>query len=177
MSEPVHPQARRLYDSLRRHGGEEAAALVPPLAKTPAPNKAFAWAEAACAALEARFSPEEIQKIRKDCACGPAQGRMDAMRRLWERSADLDDFTARFNASKQGAEMWTEGGDLYFAYPACYCSCVNKVDAPLPRTWCLCTLGYTERMFSYAFDRPMRAELLESVKTGGRRCVLRVRPA
>lgn len=59
-------------------------------------------------------------------------------------------------------------------YPRCFCGCVKNVDAPLPQTWCYCSIGYTRNVFTQVFGEGVRAFLIESVKTGAKRCAIRV---
>lgn len=70
--------------------------------------------------------------------------------------------------------MIHENGSLYLIYPQCYCSCVKRVDKPISKVWCYCTLGYTKRMFEHILERKTKVELLESVKSGGSRCLIQV---
>jgi hypothetical protein len=42
------------------------------------------------------------------------------------------------------------------------------------RTWCYCTLGNAEGIFKEVFKKEIKVTLLESIKTGGDRCVIEV---
>ncbi len=79
-----------------------------------------------------------------DCACGPSKGHMDDMKKLFNSSKSLEEFSKSINEVNIGASSWCEGQELFFSYPTCYCSCVKKINKPLSKTWCFCTLGYTK---------------------------------
>ncbi len=42
----------------------------------------------------------------------------------------------------------------------------------MPKTWCYCTLGHARKLFSQVFGPQIQAELWETVKSGGKRCVV-----
>ena len=172
-----NPHAKRLYDSLISHNEQAAAEEIArenPLSKTANAAAKFAWAQGICESLESDFSQEVIKDIRNDCACGPANSRSDKLRKIYRASDNLDDFAAKAAAQEHGYTILHEDGALFLVYPKCYCSCVKDVDEPVPTTWCYCTLGYTKRLFERVLERPVTAELIESVKTGGERCKIKV---
>jgi len=177
MPKTDNPHSVRLYDSLVKHAGEETAKRIAhkiPLSKSADFEKKFAWAESVCAGLEAEFDEETITAVRMDCACGPETGKMNALKKVYESSAGPEDFAERANKLDHGFTIQYEDGTLMLVYPQCYCSCVKRVDKPLSKTWCACTLGYTKRMFEHILGRPVAVELLESVKTGGQVCRIRI---
>ena len=168
-----------MYNGIEQHSGhteaEEFLAQLP-LSKSANHIKKFAWATHVCAYLEERFSAEDIAQIRATCSCDPGD-KIDKVKTLYESSANLQEFCARFNqAYAPGNILETKDGALFLIYPTCYCSCVKRVDAPLSKSWCLCTVGYTDKLFSQALSRPVAVELPESIKTGGTQCVMKITP-
>ncbi|MGF7142723.1 hypothetical protein HNQ56_001141 [Anaerotaenia torta] len=177
MPKSDHAHAIKLYQSLKRHIGPEAAGDFLeklPLSKSADYNKKFKWANEVCSYLEERFSEEEIRKIRMDCCCLPGSKAEEA-RILYESSADYGEFCERFNKKHApGNSLSHDGKALYFSYPACYCSCIKRGDGNVSGSWCACTLGYTQKLFSHALSCKVQVELLESVKTGGEKCVMKI---
>ena len=157
MPKTDNPHALRLYDSLLKQTDAQTAERIAnkiALSKSADEAKKFTWAESICADLQHEFDDARIKEIRMDCACcGPDAGRMNAMRTLYQSSADLDDFTAKVNQQNKGFTLRNNGDHLLMIYPKCYCSCVKRVDQPLSKVWCYCTLGYAKKLFGYAFDR------------------------
>jgi len=172
-----NPHSVRLYDSLLNHVGEETAERIAhkiPLSKSADYEKKFLWAESVCADLEKEFDGDTVRAIRMDCACGPETGKINKLKRLYHASAGLDDFAEKANKLEQGFTIEHKDSALFLIYPSCYCSCVKRVDKPVSATWCYCTLGYTKRMFESILERPVAVELIESVKTGGDRCEIKI---
>jgi len=180
MPKSDNPHAIRLRESLTAHSGVETAARIMealPLPKSADYIKKFDWAEKVCAALEAEFDADTVRAIRMDCACGPETGKINKLKAVFEKSVDMADFAAKANVLQQGFTIRYERGALFLVYPECYCSCVKRVDKPISASWCDCTLGYTKRMFSNVLSRGVAVSLVESVKTGGKQCIIRITTA
>lgn len=177
MPKTDNPHAIRLYDSLVKHTDEKTAERIAhkiPLSKSADINKKFAWAKNICADLQNEFQDNTIKEIRMDCACGPEMGKVNKMKKLYQASKDMTEFVLRANGLNQGFTVKSKDNALFLIYPTCYCSCVKRIDKNLPKVWCYCTLGYTKKMFEHILDRKVDVELLESVKTGGDKCVIKV---
>ncbi|MCL2518101.1 MAG: DUF6144 family protein [Oscillospiraceae bacterium] len=174
----MNAQAIKLYNSLEKHINRDAAEefiAKLPLSKSADHVKKFKWANDVCAYLEECFSEDEIRKIRSDCSCSPGS-KAEKMKLIYESSADFVEFCEKFNKEYAPANSLSADGDvLYFSYPTCYCSCVQRGDGNVSKSWCSCTIGYTEKLFSHALSRKVQVELLESVKTGGEKCVMQIK--
>ncbi len=168
----------RLVESLRRHAGEETAVefeRLHPLSKSADVEKKFQWALDACGFLEARFDEDTVEQIRRDCRCGDGKSTAEKMRKLLNRAESVRAFVERFNETERFASLeYVSERELRFCYPQCYCACVKRVPEPVPRTWCLCTLGNAEGIFRALFGEMARVALLGSIKTGASRCVISV---
>lgn len=158
---------------------EFASAL--PLSKSADYIRKFKWAKDVCNYLESKYTPEQIKMLRMSCSCHPGDKEKENTKRLYNESENLDEFCEKYNREYGNIHpVWQEGNaiengaDLFFSYPTCYCSCVKRVNEPISATWCICTLGYAKELFDYALGGETRVELLESVKTGGKRCVIRI---
>lgn len=189
MPKSDNKHAVNLYNSIERLIGRAAAEDFLeklPLSKSADYVKKQKWALGVCAYLGERFSNDEIRKIRMDCSCSPGD-KAEKVKKIYESSADFSDFCERFNKEyAPGNTLSTDGNvsvngsisagsaALFFTYPTCYCSCVKRGGENLTDAWCICTLGYAEKLFSHALSRAVKAELLESVKTGGDKCVMRI---
>lgn len=177
MAKNDNPHAVRLYESMRMHIGEAAAERIAqklPLSKSADYAKKFTWAEQVCEALESDLDEDTIQKVRMGCACGPEMGKIKRLQKLYHSASSLDDFAQAATGLNEGYAIEYEQDSLVLVYPQCYCSCVKRVDKALSRAWCYCTLGYTRQMFEHVLGREVKVELLESVKTGGSCCRIRV---
>ena len=81
--------------------------------------------------------------------------------------------------------IWREGDIVYFNYvqnPAglkvadgwCLCPLVEKGPDGLSGTYCECSVGYVTEMFTGIAGKPVRVELLESLKRGGKSCRFKI---
>lgn len=168
----------RLVASLREHVGAEAAREFEarlPLSKSADIGKKFAWAEAACAYLEERFDAETIRRVRMDCACNDGKSIAEKLRKYLKKAGSLREFAEDFTAHETFASLtYVSEHELRFCYPECYCACVKRAPGTLSRTWCLCTLGNARMIFRALFQKEVQVALLQSVKSGGEKCEIRV---
>jgi predicted hydrocarbon binding protein len=172
-----NPHATRLYDSIVKHAGQVAAEEIAqqrPLSKSADLDKKFLWTEAICAALENSFDENTVKQIRMDCACGPEMGKINNLKTLYQSCSGMAEFAEKVCKLNQGYTVECEDDTLFLIYPQCYCSCVKRINKPVSRTWCYCTLGYTKRMFEHILDHEVDVELIESVKTGGDVCRIKI---
>ena len=175
MGQLTNLQAIRLYNSIESNIGKTAAddfAKNLQLSKSATFERKFKWAVDVCEYLENAYSRDDIKKIRMDCACGPSKKQMDDLRALFLSSKNLTEFAEK--CSCDNYSLWCEDDTLFFSYPRCYCSCVKRMDKSLSKTWCMCTIGYTKRLFNYALGYEIKVELIESVKTGSDHCVMKI---
>lgn len=176
MAKNDNAHALRLYESMA--GVDEEAAIefaqLHPLSKSADYRKKFAWAKAQCDFLEGRFSPEEVAGIRAGCHCEAGAALAARMGGYLEKAGDMAAFAAIFNAKEKYVTLEAVDGGLLFIYPECYCACVKRVPEPISRTWCLCTLGHVRGLMARVLGREPRVELLETIKSGGERCVVKV---
>lgn len=168
--------ALRLYTALADfdRAAADCFARERPLSKSADYWKKFQWAKDQCAFLEERFSPEDVAAIRARCSCEDGAGKIARFRKYWEKSQDIPGFCALHNQKESYGSLEPCEGGLLLIYPQCYCSCVKRVDEPISRSWCLCTLGNARAIFSGVFGRPVGAQLVETVKSGGARCVIKI---
>lgn len=97
-----------------------------------------------------------------DCSCTPPPKYIEDVRKLYESSGSLDDFCDRYNTAYAGKHsVWHEEDTIFFSYPRCLCDCVQCINETLSKTWCLCTLGYTKKLFDYVLNCDTGIELKE----------------
>jgi len=176
-------------------GGEErktAAAASPDAACPPA---APAYAHATSYAKRTEFGKTWIgrfmrlvdDRLDEKTRCGlmEANGRACAMGAYGPldpaQTIALDAFVARL-AQHVGPENCRLQGDVvYFNYQSnpdglrlsdghCLCPLIEDGPADLSPTYCRCSVGYVAYLFEKNIGRPVRVELLESVRRGGKAC-------
>jgi len=101
------------------------------------------------------------------------------------KTIPLDEFVSRV-AQYVGPENARREGDVvYFNYKQnpdglrlsdgyCLCPLVEDGPADLSGTYCHCSVGYVAYLFEKNVGKPVRVELLESVRRGGKACRIAV---
>ncbi|MDD4496044.1 MAG: DUF6144 family protein [Eubacteriales bacterium] len=184
MAQMTHRYAIHVYNNIKEIFGQTAAdefAQKFSLSKSADYIRKFKWAKDICNYLECKYTPEQIKTLRMSCACHPGDKEKENTKRIYDEAENLDEFCENYNREYTGHHLvWHEGNAiengaaLFFSYPTCYCTCVKRVNEPISPTWCLCTLGYTKDLFDYVLGYDTEVELIESIKTGGSRCVMRI---
>lgn len=168
----------RMKESLKQNVGEDIAKEFEeeyPLSKSANIQKKFEWADNICKYLENNFDTDMLVKIRKQCRCNDGKSIASKMLKYLNRSGNVEEFVSKFNASESFAQLeYISEHKILFCYPECYCACIKRVPKNLSKTWCYCTLGNAEGIFTKVFKKNVTVNLLESIKTGGNRCVIEV---
>ncbi len=168
----------RLADSLRKNIGSDITndlEVKYPLSKSATIEKKFEWATAVCHYLEDHLEQDEIIHVRKECRCNDGKSIANKILKYLNPSYSTLDFVQRFNNNETFAHLeYINENSILFCYPECYCACVKRMPKDLSKTWCYCTLGNAEGVFTKVFKTNVRIELLETIKTGGKRCAMKV---
>ena len=168
----------RLLDSLRRNLGNDVADEVDekfPLSKSADIEKKYEWAKSVCEYLDAHFDTETIMTIRKECRCNDGKSIAAKILKYLNKADGTEQFVKDFNANESFASLeYISDNKILFCYPECYCACVKRVPGEVSKSWCYCTLGNAEGIFKEVFKKEIKVTLLESIKTGGARCVIEV---
>lgn len=51
---------------------------------------------------------------------------------------------------------------------------MKRIPKEVTKTWCYCTLGNAEGIFTEVFNKDVKVTLLESIKSGSDKCVIEV---
>lgn len=169
----------RLIDSLRRNVGNNEAnefEELYPLSKSASIEKKFQWAKNACDYLEEHFDTDTIINLRKECRCNDGKSIASKILKYWNKSNSVEQFVNAFNENETFASLeYVSDNTILFCYPQCYCPCIKRVPGEVSRTWCYCTVGNAEGIFREVFKKDIKVTLLESIKTGGEKCVIEVK--
>lgn len=179
MEEIKNRNGQRLHASIKAHCGKEAADAILeklPISMQPSPARMLGWIREMDELLERDIGPDLVEPIRAGCACGPSPNRINAIKKVYDASMGAEDFCRKMNNKQKGFSLELDEDGYLYSYPTCYCSAVKHLDEQVPRSWCLCTVGYTKRLFEGVLGEEVEVELLESVKTGGERCLMKVVP-
>ncbi len=116
---------------------------------------------------------DEATKVRLMAGCGKGcfrrfQFKQD-IARLGSGSVEK-----LLEAYKKNFEVWQEGGKVHVRYGAvvrqCFCPAARYHPAKPHDIHCECTRATHQAIFETALGRPVRVEILESVRRGGKTC-------
>lgn len=168
----------RMVESLRNNVGNDKAMEFEesyPLSKSADITKKYEWAKKSCDYLEVSFDSDTIMNIRKDCRCNDGKSIAVKIVKYLKKANSVEEFVIAFNEKETFAALeYISDHKIRFCYPECYCACVKRVQGELSRAWCYCTLGNAEGIFKEVFQKDVKVALIESIKTGGDRCVIEV---
>lgn len=168
----------RLVDSLERNVGQDAAIEFRekyPLSKSANIDKKFKWAKTTCEYMEGHFDTETIIKVRKECRCNDGKSIANKLLKYLNKVDSIKEFVYLFNQNETFAIFeYISENKILLRYPECYCACVKRVPEELSQTWCYCTLGNADGIFSKVFKKDVKVKLLKSIKTGADKCVIEV---
>jgi hypothetical protein len=119
--------------------------------------------------MEKHLDEKTRARVMEDC--GRACARRGGLLRLAEkRRADLKGFLETMARSFGKDLVFLDGKTVHWGYPRCLCELVADGPERLPRTYCLCSVGWVLEMFETVIQGPVRVELLQAVKQGASSC-------
>jgi hypothetical protein len=117
--------------------------------------------------------PDDSLKVRVIGACGRACFERHEFKRNWaaEGRGDPEKLIA---ALKANFDVWREGTLVHVRYGAvskgCYCPAARYRPAKPGDIHCYCSRGTHQAVWETALGRPIRVDLVESVRRGGKTC-------
>lgn len=190
-----HPEAEKLFCSLMENGYGDIANNIAQKMKLSLDadvEQREKWMNCALGELERCMDDSAIKKVRKGCVCSlrvetripgykeiydRTNTRKEQYRKLYTASSSLEEFVAEVKKiedepGKPSIELIN--GKLYKYFYYCPCPFLKDSMSIVPRSWCYCTLGNSEDTFSYAFNKEVHGNLLESIKLGNHRCAIEI---
>lgn len=178
MIKPKNSEARKLYANILKYSTHDIAEKIAyGIDIVPSSNNSekAEWVKYVSSELEKHFEEHIIKNIRMGCYCNE-NGKLDEskefIRNIYKSSNSMKDFVNKMN--EYGAGWYIEDGYLFTKYFSCPCPMLESVDILPAKTWCYCTVGYSKQIFEYTFDCEVDIELLESIKTGGKQCLMKI---
>ena len=81
-------------------------------------------------------------------------------------------------AYSQNYEIWRDGDEVHIRYgevsSRCYCPVVQNIPPKPDDLHCECTRSTHQAMFETALGKPMKVEIVESLRRGGKTCHFKV---
>jgi hypothetical protein len=116
---------------------------------------------------------DESVKIRLLAACGRACFERHEFKRNWaiQGRGDVDRL---IGALKANFEVWREGDRVHIRYgevsKGCYCPAAKYRPAKSNDIHCYCTRATHQAVWETALGRPIRVDIVDTVRRGGKTC-------
>jgi hypothetical protein len=127
--------------------------------------------------MEKTIDPETRVRLMNDC--GRACARRGGLYKLaLDHKGNLKSFV-QAAAERLGREnvRFLNATTIHWSYPRCLCELVAAGPDRLPALYCQCSVGWVLEMFETVLQKPVRVQLVQSIKSGATSCVFRVEPA
>ncbi len=156
-------------------GDETLAAVEPPadeLAKLRGQKEFIQnWLSDLLATMDKVLDRETIARLMAGCGRGCFDRHAFKQEIAAKGKGDLEKLIAAY---KDNFEIWKEGEAVHIRYgetsPGCYCPAANYRPAKAGDAHCECTRATHQAIFETALGRPIRVDILESLRRGGRTC-------
>ena len=124
-----------------------------------------AWLTSLMENIGEQFSPEESIRLMeangRDCA---RRGSIQLARTC---KGDLEKFA---ETMRQHIGFEIDGDKIHLQYDKCFCHLVAQGPDRLPDAWCHCSVGWVKEMFETVTGKPVKVDLLQSIKRGDPVC-------
>jgi len=126
------------------------------------------WLKSLLKQMDEQFDEKTRVKLME--ACGRDCARRGAIRMAEACKGDvgkLVESLAKY-LGKENSRM--EGNVVHLAYSKCLCELVADGPERLSDTYCFCSKGWVLEMFETAAQKPVKVELLQTIKRGAPSC-------
>jgi hypothetical protein len=154
----------------------QAPAQQTPPAKAEKPRDQFkeAWVLEMMQSMEKIVDPETRGRLMN--ACGRACARRGGILKTAAKfKGDVPGFVAALGPQVGKDLCRIEGNVVHWGYPRCYCELVEAGPERLPDSYCLCSAGWVQEVFETAAGRPVRVDVVQTIKRGAPDCRFLVR--
>lgn len=114
---------------------------------------------------------DEKTRVKLMEECGRACARRGGIAKFAEAyKGEVKKFVETM-AAKLGKENISFDGDMvHWGYPRCFCALVAEGPDRLPEIYCNCSAGWVLEVFETVVGKPLKVELVQSVKRGAPTC-------
>lgn len=166
---------KQFVGALATIGAGTAAGQTPP-APPADPGKGFreAWLKTLMEKMDAHL--DEASRVRLMEECGRACARRGAAAGLSKAAGgDLNKLVAAIGSHVGAENIKREGDTVRLRYTKCYCPLVSSGPEKLSGTYCNCSRGWALEVFGAVTGKPVKVEMLSSIKRGDAVCEFLIR--
>jgi predicted hydrocarbon binding protein len=131
------------------------------------------WLKSLLKHMDEQFDEKTRVKLME--ACGRDCARRGSIRMAEASKGDVGKLvnTLANYLGKENSRM--EGKVVHLTYSKCYCQLVADGPERLSDTYCFCSKGWVLEMFETAAQKPVKVELLQTIKRGAPSCKFLIR--
>ncbi|HNQ79584.1 MAG TPA: hypothetical protein PKI53_00630 [Candidatus Aminicenantes bacterium] len=133
-----------------------------------------AWLRTLMENMEKTLDPAVRERLMNDCGRECAR-RGVLMETAGKFQGDIAGFVRNLGPKVGGDLCRVEGNIVHWGYPRCYCELVAAGPERLPDAYCLCSAGWVLEVFEAVAGRPVRVEVVQTIKRGAPDCRFLVR--
>lgn len=150
--------------------GYPCESLIPDIENINTPD----YPDAVTEELVSRFGVQRARQLMQGGHCGRITDLSRRLQQAYREAKSLSDFAMVHDQINPHAPSYELAGAFYLSYPTCYCHIAKDLDLEKPDVWCECTVGWVKTIYGFIFGKEINPVLLESIKQGNDRCLIRI---
>ncbi len=130
------------------------------------------WVKALLENINSTLSNEEGINLLEEC--GRSCAKRGAVNMAKEFAGNVEGFLTKMEEILGKGNAFSNGSEITFIYPKCFCPLVSKMKEELPENYCNCSRGWVKEMLETVVQGKVNVVLEESIKRGGKQCRFKV---
>ena len=126
------------------------------------------WLEALFKNMDEHLDEESRVELME--ACGRDCARRGAIGMATASKGDVDKLIASLARILKKENCYRQNNEVHLTYSRCYCELVSHGPDRLPNTYCECSKGWILEMFETVCKKPVKVEMLQTIKQGNSTC-------
>jgi predicted hydrocarbon binding protein len=127
-----------------------------------------AWIITLLKNMDEQFDEKTRAKMME--SCGRDCARRDSIQMAESSKGDVGKLVRSLAKFLGDKNCYLEDDIVHLEYGKCYCELVAEGPERLSDTYCFCSRGWVLEMFETAAQKPVKVELLQSIKRGASSC-------
>jgi predicted hydrocarbon binding protein len=160
-------------NTFAKPGNSESGQTSEPPGKNPGETFKENWVSTLFEKMDEQLDKEKRGKLMQ--SCGRECARRGAIKLAQSCRGDVKKMVETLAKHLGEEKNYLEGNSVYLEFDKCECPLVQKGPDRLPRTYCECSKGWLSEMFETAAQKPVKVEMLQTVKSGGSSCKFIIR--
>jgi predicted hydrocarbon binding protein len=113
---------------------------------------------------------DEETRTQLMLSCGRECARHVSIKLAEASKGDVNKLISKLAKIIGNENCYRENDSVHLTYNKCLCKMVNKGPEKLPDTYCICSKGWLLEMFETAAQKPVKVEILQTIKRGHPSC-------